>query len=173
MLQHATSRLSISLPRCEREGGRSIIPLVGFPGGVVRLSPTMLLTAVLGRIRASSLPILLIAPAWPRQPRYSSLVELSHTVHLPLEVFPFLQRNFTHPTSTMFRFHAWTLLGLGIEDRDSLPVLPTFWLSRYSLQRVSSMTESETFSVYLVCRETGQSCFCHYREFGGLPFVFI
>ena len=48
--------------------------------------PTPLLSAVLGRIRVTSHPVLLLAPAWPRQSWYSSLVELSvvHAARLPL-----------------------------------------------------------------------------------------
>ena len=38
----------------------------------------------------------------------------------PLKVFPLLQGNLTHPSSIMFNLHAWALLGMGIEDRDSL-----------------------------------------------------
>ena len=60
------------------------------------------------------------------------------------------QGNFTHPSSTMFNLHAWTLLGTGINDRDSLRVLPDSWLNPYGLQRVLSMTKSGTFSVLAV-----------------------
>ena len=65
--------------------------------------------------------------------------------------FPRLKGNFTHPSSTMFNLHTWTLLG--IEDRDSLSVLPAFWISWYGLQRVLSTTESGTHSVLGVQRQ--------------------
>ena len=73
----------------------------------------VLLTAELGMIRASSRPVLLLSPTRPRQPWYSSLVELSvvHAVRLPLIVFPLLQGIFMHPYSTMLRLHTLTLLG--------------------------------------------------------------
>ena len=48
--KRATSRFPISLPRREREGRRCAVPHLQFFGGVVHLSPTPLLTVVLGRI---------------------------------------------------------------------------------------------------------------------------
>ena len=61
-------------------------PTRGIFWGVVPYPPTPLLSAVLGRIRAISRPVRLRAPTWPRQPWYSSLVELSvaHSVRLLL-----------------------------------------------------------------------------------------
>ena len=55
-----------------------------------------LLSLVLGGIRATWRPALLLAPAWSRQPWYSSVVELSvaPAVRLPLVLFPLLQGNF-------------------------------------------------------------------------------
>ena len=125
------------------------------PGALYAFPLTPLLTAGLGRIWATWRPVLLLAPAWPKQPWYSSLVELSvtHVVHLPLDQFPLLRENFTHPLSNLFRLHAWTLLGMGLKDRDSLRALPASWLSRYGLQRVLSTTESGTSSVLGVQRD--------------------
>ena len=62
--QCATPGLSISLRRHEREWDRCAIPHVGFSGGTVLYAypPTLLLTAVLGRIRATTCSVLLLAP---------------------------------------------------------------------------------------------------------------
>ena len=62
-----------------------------FPGALYAYPPpTQLLTAVLRRIRPTSHPVLLLAPAWPRQSWYSYLMELSiaQAVRLPLDLFP-------------------------------------------------------------------------------------
>ena len=72
-----------------------------FPGVLYAFSPNPLLTAVLGRIRATLRPVRLLAPAWPRQSWYSSLAELSVAQAVPvslLKQFPLLQGNFTHPS---------------------------------------------------------------------------
>ena len=106
-----TFGLCISLPRREREGLDVLSHKWDFSGVLYAFPPTLLLAAVLGRIRATSRTVLLLAPAWPRQLWYSSLVELSvaHAVRLPLKHFPLLQGNFTHPSSKIFKLHAWTL----------------------------------------------------------------
>ena len=52
-------------------------PTHGIFRGLYAFSPTPLLTAVLGRIQESLRLVLLLAPAWPRQPWYGFLVELS------------------------------------------------------------------------------------------------
>ena len=97
-----------------------------FPGVLYAYPRTPLLTAILGRIRATLRPALLLAPTWPKQLWYSFLVELSvvHMVHLPLNQFALLQGNFTRLSSKMFNLHAWALLVTGLEDRDSLRALP-------------------------------------------------
>ena len=61
------------------------------------------------------------------------LIELLavHAVCLPLDVFPLTQGNFTLLSSTMFILQAWTLLGMGIEDRDSWTTLPASWPIQY------------------------------------------
>ena len=78
-----------------------------FPGVLYAFPPSPLLAAVLGRIRETSCPVLLLAATWPRQSWYSSLVELSvaHAVRLPLEQFPLLQGYFTHQSSKIFKIH--------------------------------------------------------------------
>ena len=95
------------------EGIDALSHTCNFSGVLHAFPPTSLLTAVLGRIRATVCPGLLLDPAWPKQPWYNSLVELSvaHAVHLLLEQFPLLQGNFTHPSSKMFKLHGWTLQG--------------------------------------------------------------
>ena len=91
-----------------------------FPGMMYEFPLTPLLTAVLGRIRASSRPVILLALVWPKQLWYSSLIELSvsHAVHLPLDQFPLLQGGWIHPSSQMFNLHAWTLCRLVTEERN-------------------------------------------------------
>ena len=128
--QRAASTFFIPLPRQEHEGVDALSHSWDFPGVLYVFAPTLLLTAVLGR---TSRPVLLLAHACPRQPWYSSLVELSvaHAVRLPLDLFPLTQGNFTHPSSTMYNLHVWTLLRTSIKDRDSLTTLPTSWLIRY------------------------------------------
>ena len=136
-----------------REGGRCTISHVGFsPGVLYAFPPTPLLTVVLGRIRASLHPILLLAPTWPRQPWYSSLVELSvaHAVHLPSLGFPSC-RGISH--TSMYNLHTWTFLVTGIEDRDSLTALPASWHYRYGFQPRWSTSESGLHSVLGVRRD--------------------
>ena len=53
----------------------------------------------------------------------------------------------------MVNLHGWTLLGTGIEDRDSLSTLAASWLNWYGLQRVLSTTESKTLTVLCVQRQ--------------------
>ena len=108
-------------PDMKAEGWRRF-PIRGSSRACCMRFCRLLLTAVLGRIRDSPRPVLLLAPAWPRQPWYSSLIELSiaHAVRLPLEQYPLLQGNWTHPSSCMFNLHAWTLCGRVLEDRDFL-----------------------------------------------------
>ena len=57
--------------------------------------PSPLLAVVLGRIRELTRPILLLASAWPKQPWYSTLLELlvTHTVRIPLDQYLQLQGN--------------------------------------------------------------------------------
>ena len=126
-----------------------------FPGVLYAFPPTPLLTVVLGRIREASRPVLLLAPAWTKQPWYSSLTELSiaHAVCLPLGQFPLLQGDWIHPSSRMFSLHAWTLCGNDTGSTDSLHELPTTWLSRFGFQRPRSMTVSGTPSVLGVQRD--------------------
>ena len=116
----ASSSLSFSLPDRSVKWVDALSHTWDFPGMLHTFPPTPLLSVALGRT-PSSRPFLLLAPAWPRQSRNSSLMELSvaHAVRLPLDVFPLAQGNFTHRSSTLFNLHAWTLLGMGIEDRDS------------------------------------------------------
>ena len=89
---------------------------MGFSGDVARLSPNPAAFSGTRESRASLRPFLRRAPAWPRQPWKSSLVELSavHAVRLALDMFPLKQGNFTLPSLTLFILHAWTLLGMGI-----------------------------------------------------------
>ena len=81
-----------------------------------------------------SRPALLLTSAWPGQPWHSSLAELSvaHAVRLQLEQYLLLQGIFLSPIVQMFKRHAWMLFGTGLEDRDSLRMLPASWLSRTS-----------------------------------------
>ena len=86
-----------------------------FPVDVVCFSPDPAANSGSRKIRATSRPVLLLAPAWPKQLWYRSVVELSvaQAVHLPFKRFPLLQGNFIHPSSKMFKLHTWTLLGTG------------------------------------------------------------
>ena len=120
-----------------------------FPGVLYVFPPTPLLTAILSRIRVTSRPVLLLAPARPKQPWYSSLIELSvaHAVRPPSRSFPLLQGDWVHPSSQMFSLHALTFCGRDTESRDSPLELPTTWLSRYGFQRPRSMTVPGTPSV--------------------------
>ena len=138
-------------PDLSAKGVDELFHMWDFPGLLYAYPTTSLLAAVLGRIRATSSPVLSLATAWPRQPWYSFLMELpeAHVVRLPFEQFPLLQGNFTRPSSEMYK----TLLGTGSEDRDSLRTLSASWLSRYSLHRVLSTIESGTFSVLGVQRD--------------------
>ena len=75
------------LPDISTEGVEAISHDWEFPGMMYAFPLTPQLTVVLGRIRDSPLPVLLLAPAWLRHLWYSSLIELSivHAVRLPLE----------------------------------------------------------------------------------------
>ena len=124
-------------------------PHVGFSGGVVHLVTDSAANSGIGEDSSIFTPVLLLAPTWHRQPWYSSLVELSvaQAVRLPLDVFPLMQGNFTYPSFTMYNLHAWTFLGTGIEDRESVTTLPAFGLSRYGFHPLWPTIGSRTHSV--------------------------
>ena len=97
----------------------------------MQLCQPPMLTVVLDRIRESPGLVLLLAPAWPKQPWCSSLMVLS--IRLPLNQYHLLQGNWTHPSSEMISLHAWTLLE-GTESRDPLHGLLISLLRWYGFQ---------------------------------------
>ena len=143
-----------------------------FPEVLYPFPPTLLLPAVLERIRATSRPVLLLAPAWSRQSWYRSLWSCqwrTQYVSRSNNSLPCRGISITHcplrTSGTLGRCY----IGMGLEDRDSLRVLMTSWFSCYGLLRVLSMTESGTSFV----QRDRSSCLCPYRGPGGFPSVFM
>ncbi|XP_042315084.1 uncharacterized protein LOC121926295 [Sceloporus undulatus] len=74
--------------------------------------PVALLTKLLSKVRRTGAMVILIAPAWPRRPWFSELLNLS-TQNFPLTTRPDLlsQGQVYHPDPTWLQLHAWKLRG--------------------------------------------------------------
>ena len=108
---------------------------------------------ILGRLRVTSHPVLLLASVWPKQPRYSSLMELSVTcaVCLPSIVFP-SYREF-HTSIHNVQASCLYVVADGYRRQGYSACTAASWLNRDSLQQVLSTPEGGTFSALNVQRD--------------------
>ena len=158
--QCTTFRFSISLPRRERKGVDALFHTLDFRGVLYAFPPTLLLTAVVGRMRATSCPVLLIAPAWPQAAMVqlpSGIVSSARSMS-PLKVFPLLQGDFTHPSSTMFNLVRDGYRGQGFPVHTA-----GFLVQSVPPSNKSCLRQKLGHLLYLVYRETDRSCLYLYR----------
>ena len=113
--------------------------------------PHQIMAKVLHHLRESQCELILIAPAWPRQPWFADLLELSVETQRELPLWDKLLKQPTgtrfHLDPSMLHLHAWRLSSRGSET----PASPRTQLPAYPLRSLSPLTSSMKESGKLSC----------------------
>ena len=104
--------------------------------------PHSVMAQVLHRLRRHQCQVILIAPAWPNQPWFSDLMELS--VDVPF-LLPSLSRLLKHPRKALCRSHPESQSARLVVGK---PALRDRGFSSAAVQRIVALHRASTLSVY-------------------------